>query len=80
MADPGSRLFDGASKEVSLSKAELWMRYFALGGNAMPAEFEAFLEGALRPTPGEHDVLAHALNERSIELGLRRRWQYSDET
>ena len=29
------------------------------------------------PAPGEHDILVHALNERSMELGMARRWAYS---
>jgi hypothetical protein len=32
-------------------------------------ELEAFLHGALRPTPHDHEVIAHALNERFVELG-----------
>jgi hypothetical protein len=55
------------------------MRYFALGGAAMPTEFEAYLAGALKPEPGERDILVHAINERSMELGSERRWRYSDE-
>ncbi len=71
--------FDSARRDVGLSSDELWMRYFALGGAAMPVEFEAYLTGALAPGPGEHDILVHALNERSMELGLERRWSYSDD-
>ncbi len=32
-------------------------------------QLEAFLYGALTPSPHDHDVLAHALNERFVELG-----------
>ena len=32
-------------------------------------QMEAFLYGALTPSPHDHDVLAHALNERFVELG-----------
>jgi hypothetical protein len=71
--------FDGARRDVDLTQEDLWLRYFALGGAAMPAEFEAFLTGALDPEPGEHDILVLALNERSMELGSQRRWRYSDE-
>jgi hypothetical protein len=34
-----------------------------------PLELEAFLYGALRPSPHDHDVIAHALNERFVEMG-----------
>jgi hypothetical protein len=32
-------------------------------------QVEAFRHDPARPTPGDDDVLAHALNERSVELG-----------
>ena len=32
-------------------------------------QVEAFLYGALEPSRPDHDVLAHALNERFVELG-----------
>jgi hypothetical protein len=32
-------------------------------------EFEAFLYGALQPSVHDHDIVAHALNERFVELG-----------
>jgi hypothetical protein len=72
--------FEEARRDVGLSQDELWMRYFALGGCAMPAEFEAYVVGALTPEHGDHDVLVQALNERSMELGSGRRWRYSDES
>jgi hypothetical protein len=68
---------EGARRDVGLTQDELWMRYFALGGVAMPTEFEAYLVGALDPEPLEHDILVHALNERSMELGSAQRWPYS---
>jgi hypothetical protein len=70
--------YDGARRDVGLSQDQLWVRYFALGGAAMPAEFEAFVVGALEPGRGERDILVHALNERSMELGSDRRWPYSE--
>ena len=71
--------FDEARRDVGLSQDQLWMRYFALGGYAMPAEFEAYVVGALAPTRPDHDMLVQALNERSMELGSDRRWRYSNE-
>ena len=71
--------FDAARRDVGLSQDELWVRYFALGGSAMPTEFEAYVVGALEPAQGDHDMLVHALNERSMELGSERRWRYADE-
>ena len=79
MDDHSSEYLDGARRDVGLTPDELWMRYFALGGAAMPTEFEAYLVGALDPEPMERDILVHAINERSMELGSQRRWRYSDE-
>jgi hypothetical protein len=77
-ADRASDDLENARRDVGLTHDELWMRYFALGGAAMPTEFEAYLAGALKPEPGERDILVHALNERSMELGSERRWRYTD--
>jgi hypothetical protein len=80
MSSDHSQNFDDARRDVGLSQDELWMRYFALGGSAMPAEFEAYVVGALAPEHGDHDMLVQALNERSMELGSERRWRYSDDS
>jgi hypothetical protein len=60
---------DDARQDVGLSQAELWLRYFELGGMAMPVEVEAYLLGLLVPSSHDHEVLVHALNERFSELG-----------
>jgi hypothetical protein len=54
---------------AGLSHSELWLRYFELGGMSSGLELEGFLYGALIPTPHDHDVIAHAINERFSELG-----------
>jgi hypothetical protein len=52
-----------------LTVEELWLRYFALGGDAGKVEIEAYLSG-LMPLPSlQHNILAHAINERLDELG-----------
>jgi hypothetical protein len=56
-------------KVADLSRTELWLRYFELGGMGTALELEAILYGALLPSPHDHDVIAHALNERFVELG-----------
>jgi hypothetical protein len=66
--------FDDARQGMELSQHELWLRYFALGGNAFPTEFEAYLTGALDLPGIEERVLVQALNEREMELASERRW------
>jgi len=58
-----------ARREAGLSQGELWLRYFEFGGMSTALGLEAFLYGALQPSVHEHDVIAHALNERFVELG-----------
>ena len=65
-------------QESGLSHGELWLRYFELGGMSTGLELEAFLYGAQAPSTHEHDVIAHALNERFVELGGRHPVAYSE--
>jgi len=66
MTGPG---LDQARRDAGLSHGELWLRYFELGGMSTEFQMEAILYGALEPTVHDHDVIAHALNERFAELG-----------
>ena len=52
-----------------LTHGELFLRYFELGGMSSALQVEAFLYDALQPSAFDHDVVAHALNERFVELG-----------
>ncbi len=65
-------------QQADLSRGELWLRYFELGGMSTAFQVEAFLYGALQPTAHDHDVLAHALNERFVELGGNHPVPYED--
>lgn len=49
--------------------AALLRGYFELGGMSTAIDVEAHLYGALLPSDHDHDVLAHALNERFTECG-----------
>jgi hypothetical protein len=62
-------VLDAFRQEAGLSHGELWLRYFELGGMSSGFELEAFLYGSLIPTDHDHDVIAHAINERFAELG-----------
>ena len=62
-------VLEHARREVGLSVADLWLRYFTLGGMSTALEVEGVLFGALRATDHERDLLAVALNERFAELG-----------
>ena len=60
---------DAFRQKAGLSHGELWLRYFELGGMSTGLELEAFLFGVLVPSDHEHDLIAHAINERFVELG-----------
>jgi hypothetical protein len=64
---PSTRLHD-AYEASRLTVAELWLRYFALGGHASEMEVDAYLNGALALPAFQHDMLAHAINERLDEV------------
>jgi hypothetical protein len=58
------------------SRRELWLACFALGANASEVELDGFLRGLAVPSASEHNVIAHALNERLHDLGLNHPVRY----
>lgn len=68
-----------ARVDAELTMAELWMRYFGLGGMSAAVELEACLYGALTTTDHNYDMIAHALNERFVELGRNHPVPYATE-
>ncbi len=71
-------MFNRFRREAELTHGELWLRYFELGGMSTALELEAVLYGALWPTGHDHDVIAHALNERFVEMGGNHPVPYSE--
>jgi len=59
-----------AFEATDLSLDEIWMRYFGLGGSASLRELDAVLHEGVVSDRLQHNVLAHALNERFTELGM----------
>jgi hypothetical protein len=62
-------MLDEFRRDADLSHGELWLRYFELGGMSTGLQLEAYIYGALVPSRHDHDLIAHALNERFVELG-----------
>ena len=79
MPEPLRHGLDQARRSAGLSHNELWLRYFELGGMSTASEVEGFLYGFPQPGPHDHDVLAHALNERYVELDGSHPVAYSDD-
>jgi hypothetical protein len=79
MIDPATDardVLDAYRQEAGLSHSELWLRYFEIGGMSTGFELEAYLLGVLVPSAYDHDVIAHALNERFSELGANHPVRY----
>jgi hypothetical protein len=60
-----------------LTLEELWLRYFALGGDADLMDVDAHLAGLVPLSRTQGDMLAHAVNERLDELATLKRVPYS---
>jgi hypothetical protein len=52
-----------AVRHAHISSSELWLHYFAIGGDAGEYEVEAYLHGSFTLPPLQRDLLAHAANE-----------------
>jgi hypothetical protein len=57
-----------AFRHCELTVQELWLRYFALGGDAGPTEIDAYLNALMPMSEVQHNILALAVNERLKEL------------
>lgn len=65
-------------RDAGLSDPDLWLRYFELGGMSSPDEVRSYLRCSVVPSAHDHDVLAHALNERFTELGRNHPVRYAE--
>jgi hypothetical protein len=74
---PDSTILDNARQLADVSVAELWLRYFTLGGTESHSDLIKLLRGDLEFGPGQYDVLVHALNERFVELEMNHPVPYS---
>jgi hypothetical protein len=73
-------VLEQARIELGLTHAELWFRYFELGGMSTALEVEAYLYQALEPTDHDRDLVATALNERFSELGRDHPVPYTEDS
>jgi hypothetical protein len=62
---------------ADLDKRELWIRYFALGGNYPYHRLCEYINGQCSGSAHEHDVAAHALNEYLDDRGMDHPVRYS---
>nr|WP_284974930.1 hypothetical protein [Arthrobacter sp. efr-133-TYG-104] len=62
---------------AGIENAELWLRYYGIGGIVGEYEVEAYLQLLLSLPPLERDLLARAANELIDELPARLRAPYA---
>jgi hypothetical protein len=75
----GLSLFDGLQAS-GMTPGELWLQYYAVGGNSAELEVEACALGLLTPDAYEHDLIAQALNEHFISRGQDHPVRYQDDS
>lgn len=54
---------DAARRQLGLSYLDVWIDYFALGGNLDAGQLADYLRGGRDTSDTEHNVVTHALNE-----------------
>jgi hypothetical protein len=59
-------LFEGLQRS-GMTPAELWIKYYAIGGDAAELEVEAYVLGLLSPDDYQHNLIAQALNEYFLD-------------
>ena len=64
------RLVRNALVLSGLSRSDLWLRYFALGGAIGPEALRDYLDGSSELPDGQYNRLAHALNEHFTDHDL----------
>ena len=74
-----SRVVEAARRDVSLSREDLYWRYFALGGSVTREAVDSYLEGQVEMwRAAEVNILIQAVNERYSEMGLGIQVPYVD--
>lgn len=63
--------------KAQMSLSDLWLAYFALGGETQPEQFRNYLADGTGSI--EYDIVAQALNERFLENGGDHPVPYHDE-
>jgi hypothetical protein len=70
-------LYEGV-QHAGLTPSDLWVHYYALGGNAGEYEVEAYALGLLPADNYQYNVIAQALNEEFIDRGANHPVAYRD--
>lgn len=71
-------ILEAAVQVVGVTLPELWMDYFALGGDASVSRLAGIIAGEVAVSRGDHDRLAVVLNERLEQAGWGRPLSFWD--
>ncbi|MEX5258270.1 hypothetical protein [Kocuria arenosa] len=63
MAREQARLLRQAIRRAGITRDQLWLHYFSMGGEAGETEVDAYLHQSFSLPPFQRDLLAHAANE-----------------
>lgn len=74
---PHYEVLEAGRIQADMTRDELWLAYFALGGLASRDAVGAYLDGGGGAM--DSDVLAQAVNERFLDLGRNHPVPYLDE-
>ena len=76
LPEPVAQPVELRHRDNVLSLADLWVRCYALGTTNTPKELAGFLCGELRPTRHEYNLVAVALNEYLVDIGVSKSVPY----
>ena len=65
-----------ALSQLGMTVRDLWIGYFAIGGNGTLADVRGWLDGTAQPSDEDHDLMAHALNEEFADRDLNHPVRY----
>jgi hypothetical protein len=71
---------EAARRQLGMSTMDVWVGYFAVGGNGALPDVGDWLSSTVRPPARDHDMLAQALNDRFTEAGFDHPVRYSDDS
>ena len=54
---------DAARLKLNMTMLDLWVAYFALGGQRDARAMGAYVQGRTTASDSDHNVIVHALNE-----------------
>lgn len=61
-----------AAAALGVDARQVWLDYYALGGDAPQQTVDAWLAATARPAARDYDILATAMNEALADRGLER--------